>query len=121
MPRMKLYLNFEQSLSEADVSNYRELIKRRGQREPLQHIVGTTSFCGLEIAVNRHVLVPRPETELLAEAGWEFLREHRTSNLEHPKSNEQRAAALERRSPTRRVDDLDETKHAAPELGAPTA
>jgi len=51
----------------------RELVRRRGQREPLQHIVGSTSFCGFEIAVNRHVLVPRPETETLAELGWQFL------------------------------------------------
>jgi release factor glutamine methyltransferase len=55
------------------VDNFRELIKRRGRREPLQHIVGSTSFCGYEIAVNRHALVPRPETELLAESGWNFL------------------------------------------------
>src|SRR5881394_3487449 len=73
LPRMQLYLNFQRVLSEAEVSSFRELITRRGQREPLQHIVGSTSFCGLEITVNRHVLVPRPETELLAEAGWTFL------------------------------------------------
>ena len=41
----------------------------------MQHIIGTTSFCGLEIAVNRNVLVPRPETEILAELGWEFLNQ----------------------------------------------
>ncbi len=73
MPRMKLYLNFERALTDAETTTYRELIKRRSQHEPLQHITGSTSFCGLEIAVNRHVLVPRPETELLAEAGWSFL------------------------------------------------
>jgi release factor glutamine methyltransferase len=73
LPRMKLYLNFERALAPAEVDGLRELVKRRGQREPLQHITGSTSFCGLEIAVNRNVLVPRPETELLAEAGWNFL------------------------------------------------
>ena len=73
LPRMKLYLNFERALSPVELDAVRDLVKRRGQREPLQHIVGSTSFCGLEIAVNRHVLVPRPETELLAEAGWQFL------------------------------------------------
>jgi release factor glutamine methyltransferase len=73
MPRMKLYLNFERALTESETTAFRDLVKRRSQREPLQHIVGTTSFCGLEIAVNRHVLVPRPETELLAELGWTFL------------------------------------------------
>ena len=73
MPRMKLYLNFERTLTEEETDSYRELIKRRSQREPLQHITGSTSFCGFEIAVNRHALVPRPETEILAELGWTFL------------------------------------------------
>ncbi len=73
MPRMKLYLNFERALTTAETDSFREMIKRRGQREPLQHIVGSTSFCGYEIAVNRHALVPRPETEILAELGWTFL------------------------------------------------
>jgi release factor glutamine methyltransferase len=73
MPRMKLYLNFARVLTTAETDALREFIKRRSQREPLQHITGSTSFCGFEIAVNRHVLVPRPETELLAELGWQFL------------------------------------------------
>lgn len=73
LPRMRLYLDFERQLAPTEADALRELIKRRGQREPLQHILGATSFCGLEIAVNRHVLVPRPETELLAQAGWEHL------------------------------------------------
>ncbi len=73
MPRMKLYLNFDRVLTAPEIDALRELIKRRGQREPLQHITGSTSFCGFEIAVNRHVLIPRPETEMLAELGWQFL------------------------------------------------
>lgn len=75
LPRMQLYLDFQRQLTPAEADHLRELIQRRGRREPLQHILGTTCFCGLEMAVNRHVLVPRPETELLAEAGWEFLRQ----------------------------------------------
>ena len=74
MPRMKLYLNFDRVLSPAETDALREFVKRRGQREPLQHITGSASFCGFEIAVNRHVLVPRPETEMLAELGWQFLQ-----------------------------------------------
>jgi len=79
LPRMQLYLNFERSLSPTEVNACRELVTRRAQREPLQHIVGSTSFCGYEIAVNRHVLVPRPETELLAERGWTFLNQRQTT------------------------------------------
>lgn len=84
LQRMRLYLDFERTLSEAETEQLRELVRRRGQREPLQQIVGSTSFCGFEIAVNRHVLVPRPETELLAEAGWEFLNGLQPLAAEHP-------------------------------------
>jgi len=106
LPRMKLYLNFERTLTPAETDGLREFIKRRGQREPLQHITGSTSFCGFEIAVNRHALVPRPETELLAELGWEFLA--------------RLSAELERRPPARREGgELQE--HAGPEAGAPIA
>jgi release factor glutamine methyltransferase len=86
LPRMKLYLNFERALTDAETNSFRELVKRRAQREPLQHILGSTSFCGLEIAVNRSVLVPRPETELLAEVGWQFLLE---STLQRVPAREQ--------------------------------
>jgi release factor glutamine methyltransferase len=71
--RLKLYLDFARTLEQAQTTALRELVKRRGNREPLQHILGATSFCGLEIKVNHNVLVPRPETELLAEEGWKFL------------------------------------------------
>lgn len=73
MPRMKLYLNFDRPLSSQETETLREWVKRRGQREPLQHIIGSISFCGFEIAVDRRALVPRPETEILAELGWHFL------------------------------------------------
>jgi release factor glutamine methyltransferase len=73
MPRLKLYLNFDRALTPAETDALRELVKRRGQHEPLQHIVGSTSFCGLEMTVNHHALIPRPETEMLAEFGWQFL------------------------------------------------
>ena len=76
MPRMKLYLNFERALTAAEVDAFRELVRRRGQREPLQHIVGSVSFCGLELASTRGALIPRPETELLAQFGWDFLQQH---------------------------------------------
>ena len=82
MPRMKLYLNFDRVLTAPETDGLRELIKRRAAREPLQHITGSTNFCGHEITVNRHALVPRPETELLAELGWKFLNEFKTQNSE---------------------------------------
>ncbi len=73
LPRLKLYLNFDRMLTEPELEQLRQLVKRRGQREPLQHILGTVSFCGFELEVDGRVLVPRPETELLAERAWEHL------------------------------------------------
>jgi release factor glutamine methyltransferase len=75
LPRLNLYLNFERILTEAEIETVRTLVKRRGRREPLQHIVGSTSFCGYEIRVTPDVLIPRPETELLAEKAGQFLRD----------------------------------------------
>lgn len=73
LPRLKLYLQFDRAIPEPQISSLRELVKRRGMREPLQHILGNAAFCGIELKVNRHVLVPRPETELLAERAATFL------------------------------------------------
>src|SRR5436190_22783279 len=73
LPRLKLYLNFERILTKEELDRLREMVRRRGEREPLQHIIGSTSFCGLDFIVNRDVLIPRPETEVLAErAGREL-------------------------------------------------
>ncbi len=65
--RLDLYLAFDRPLKENETDIYRELIVRRGKTEPLQYIVGTVEFYGLEFKVNPSVLIPRPETELLIE------------------------------------------------------
>jgi release factor glutamine methyltransferase len=110
MPRMKLYLNFDRALTAVEADALRELIKRRGLREPLQHIVGSTSFCGLEIAVSRHALIPRPETEMLAELGGQFLatgnRQPATA-LDFGTGTGCIAIALAVKSPTARITALD--------------
>jgi release factor glutamine methyltransferase len=114
-PRMKLYLNFERVLTTAETDALRESIKRRGQREPLQHITGTTSFCGYEIAVNRHALVPRPETELLAEAGWQFLaafNSQPTTALDFGAGSGCIAIALAAKCPNARIIALDRSAEA---------
>jgi release factor glutamine methyltransferase len=65
LKRMQLYLQFERPLNEADLEKIRPLVRRRGQREPLQYVVGETEFHGLRLKVDRRALIPRPETELL--------------------------------------------------------
>lgn len=75
LPRLRLYLDFERQLTGEELGRVRDLVTRRARREPLQHIVGTVSFCGLELAVSPAVLIPRPETELLAEHAWQYLNQ----------------------------------------------
>lgn len=67
LQRMQLYLQFERPLSELELEKIRPLVRRRGQREPLQHILGETEFHGLRLKTDRRALIPRPETELLIE------------------------------------------------------
>ena len=65
--RLELYLAFDKPLAENEVQVYREAIRKRGLRIPLQYIVGNVEFYGLKLIVNENVLIPRPETELLVE------------------------------------------------------
>jgi release factor glutamine methyltransferase len=67
LKRMQLYLQFERILTEGELEKIRPLVRRRAQREPLQYILGETEWFGLKLKVDRRVLIPRPETELLAE------------------------------------------------------
>jgi release factor glutamine methyltransferase len=64
--RLHLYLRFEEALQAAEVDAYRALVLRRGEREPLQYLLGRVGFLGLELAVDRRAFIPRPETEELA-------------------------------------------------------
>jgi release factor glutamine methyltransferase len=67
LKRMQLYLQFERVLNEAELEKIRPLVRRRGQHEPVQYILGETDFFGLHLKVDRRALIPRPETELLVE------------------------------------------------------
>ena len=65
--RMQLYLEFERPLTAAELDQLRPLVRRRGQQEPLQYVLGEAEFRGLRLKVDRRALIPRPETELLVE------------------------------------------------------
>ncbi len=65
--RLQMFLRFDEPLSEDMLAKIRPLVKRRAMREPLQYILGNVDFCGLNLLCDKRALIPRPETEELAE------------------------------------------------------
>jgi release factor glutamine methyltransferase len=63
--RLDLYLQYDRPLTPEELDKYRPLLKRRAGREPLQYILGSQPFRELDLEVDRRVLIPRPETEVL--------------------------------------------------------
>ena len=72
--RMDIYLNFEKPLTDAELDVLRHMVARRANREPLQHIIGDTSFRGFIIKCDKRALIPRPETEMLVDMAKERLK-----------------------------------------------
>jgi len=68
VPRIELYLQHDRPLKDHELDGIRELIRRRAKREPLQYILGRVEFLGSTIDVRPGLLVPRQETEELADA-----------------------------------------------------
>ena len=73
LKRLDLYLQFDRPLTPAELAAYRALFKRRLAHEPLQYVIGETGFMGLTMVAEPGVLIPRPETELLAELALEII------------------------------------------------
>jgi release factor glutamine methyltransferase len=65
--RLDLYLQFDRPLEEEQLTAIRDLVRRRGDGEPVAHITGLREFWGRPFAVSADVLIPRPETETLVE------------------------------------------------------
>ncbi|HJY64514.1 MAG TPA: peptide chain release factor N(5)-glutamine methyltransferase [Ignavibacteria bacterium] len=80
--RINLYLDFEKPLTDTELTDFREKVKRRQKNEPLQYILGEAHFYGRKFNVNPSVLIPRPETELLVEKTLEVIGNKKASPRE---------------------------------------
>lgn len=65
LDRVGLYLQYDKPLNDSELAAFRSVIARRARREPLQHILGSQEFCGLDFEVTADVLIPRHDTEVL--------------------------------------------------------
>lgn len=65
--RMELYFDYDAPLQENEVAAYREMIRRKGEKEPLAYITGQVEFLDLKLKVTPATLIPRHETEILAD------------------------------------------------------
>lgn len=72
--RTEYYLNSEKQISEDEYRAFISLAKRRALGEPLQYILGEWEFMGKTFLVGEGVLIPRPETEMIAEEALKFLK-----------------------------------------------
>ncbi len=78
--RIDLYIDYKKKLTRIEANYFRALIQRRLQKEPVQYIIGRTEFMGLPFYVNKHVLIPRPETEVLVEQVMNHVLENKKRN-----------------------------------------
>jgi release factor glutamine methyltransferase len=74
LTRIELYTNFDKPVAKEQLARLHELVKRAADNEPIAYLIGRTEFYSLELDITPDCLIPRPETELLAERAIEFLR-----------------------------------------------
>jgi release factor glutamine methyltransferase len=65
--RLDLYLQYDRPLTDAELAAARELVRRRGMREPLAYVLGDWDFRRLTLTTDRRALIPRPETEIVVD------------------------------------------------------
>lgn len=72
--RVRLYMDLDRPLTDAELADIRERVRRRGKHEPVAYITGKRGFWKLDLAVDARVLIPRPDTERLVELAVEALQ-----------------------------------------------
>lgn len=111
MDRVGLYVNFERPLDPAELTDFREKVRRRASREPVQYILGETEFWSLQFQVNPAVLIPRADTEVLVEEALARLDEA-ASILDVGTGSGAIAVALAHEKPQATVTALDRSESA---------
>jgi release factor glutamine methyltransferase len=81
LKRIDLYLRYDQPLSLNELSKFKDVIKRRIDREPVAYIVGVKEFWSMDFTITKDVLIPRPETECLVEAALSLLPENKRYDI----------------------------------------
>jgi release factor glutamine methyltransferase len=79
--RIQLYTNFEKPLTKEELATFRSLYERRLIHEPVQYIIGSANFMGVQLQVDSRVLIPRPETETLVEQAMILCKERDEERL----------------------------------------
>ena len=83
VPRIKLYTDYENPISDKQLTSFRELVRRAGEHEPIAYLTGRAWFFNLEFEVTSKVLIPRPDTETLVENVLQLARN--TAGFEAPR------------------------------------
>ena len=89
-----LVLDGREQMTEALFAKYRDCVRRRAQRIPLQQITGSQAFMGLDFMVNEHVLCPRQDTETLVEEGLTILASLQSGSAKNGQANADREIRL---------------------------
>jgi release factor glutamine methyltransferase len=110
--RLDLYLKYDQPLAQPVLDRLRELIVRRGKREPLQYIVGTTDFFNVILKTDRRALIPRPETEEMISMTVAHLKKAPSSIIDLGTGSGAIALALARHYPDAHVVAIDASESA---------
>ncbi len=74
MDRVRIYTQFDKPLKNSELTLYREMLQRRSRYEPLQYILGSVNFYGLTFLLDKNVLIPRPETELIVASVLDIIK-----------------------------------------------